>query len=290
MTPLSKFDIVFISYDEPNAEENWADLLNKAPWAKRVHGVKGFDAAHKEAAKLAKTDRFITVDGDSQIKPEILDYTIDESRYDDESVLSFSSKNNTNGLIYGNGGLKCWPTDLVLKMKTHESAESETSAVDFCWEINYKQFNVLSSISYQNGSAYQSFRSGFREGVKMSLDRGLRVRPEKFKNDIFPGNYRRLLIWCSVGKDVEHGQMSIYGARLGAYLTICTDWSIHNIRDYDWFKDYWLSKNWIEEEKYHSTELKTKLQKMVDIKISDLDSEQSVFFKETYVNELRYDI
>ena len=39
--PISDFDVVYISYDEPNAERNWADLLSKCPWAKRVHGVKG---------------------------------------------------------------------------------------------------------------------------------------------------------------------------------------------------------------------------------------------------------
>ena len=30
-------DIIFLSYDEPNAEKNYVDLLSKAPWAKRVH-------------------------------------------------------------------------------------------------------------------------------------------------------------------------------------------------------------------------------------------------------------
>ena len=40
-------DIVFLSYDEPNAEKNYADLLTKVPYAKRVHGVEGSDAAHK---------------------------------------------------------------------------------------------------------------------------------------------------------------------------------------------------------------------------------------------------
>ena len=47
---VTELDIFYISYDEPNCEEHWADLLNKVPWAKRVHGVKGFDAAHKAAA------------------------------------------------------------------------------------------------------------------------------------------------------------------------------------------------------------------------------------------------
>ena len=39
-------DVVYLSYDEPNAEKNWADLKSKAPRATRVHGVKGVDAAH----------------------------------------------------------------------------------------------------------------------------------------------------------------------------------------------------------------------------------------------------
>ena len=36
------------------------------PWAKRVHGVEGSDAAHKACANLSETDRFITVDGDNR--------------------------------------------------------------------------------------------------------------------------------------------------------------------------------------------------------------------------------
>ena len=44
---VSDLDFVYISYKEPNKEENWADLLSKVPWAKRVDGVKGFDSAHK---------------------------------------------------------------------------------------------------------------------------------------------------------------------------------------------------------------------------------------------------
>ena len=57
-------DVIFLSYDEPNAEKNYADLLTKLPWAKRVHGVKGSDAAHKACAALSDTEYFVTVDAD----------------------------------------------------------------------------------------------------------------------------------------------------------------------------------------------------------------------------------
>ena len=40
---VTELDIFYISFDEPNAEEHWADLQTKY-LAKRVHGVKGFDA------------------------------------------------------------------------------------------------------------------------------------------------------------------------------------------------------------------------------------------------------
>ena len=44
------FDVVFISYQEPNAEENWQALKQRVPVAKRVHGVKGIHNAHVKAA------------------------------------------------------------------------------------------------------------------------------------------------------------------------------------------------------------------------------------------------
>ena len=38
---IAEQDIIFLSYDEPNAEKNYVDLVKKVPWAKRVHGVEG---------------------------------------------------------------------------------------------------------------------------------------------------------------------------------------------------------------------------------------------------------
>ena len=69
---IGELDIFYLSYDEPNKEEHWADIISKFPFAKRVDGVKGFDNAHKECAKQSDTDRFITVDADTQIDEEFL--------------------------------------------------------------------------------------------------------------------------------------------------------------------------------------------------------------------------
>ena len=66
------YDVIFLSYDEPNAEKNYNDLIKKIPWAKRVHGVEGSDAAHKACAKLSDTERLIIVDADNVINGDFI--------------------------------------------------------------------------------------------------------------------------------------------------------------------------------------------------------------------------
>jgi len=89
---VAEQDIIFLSYDEPNAEKNYADLCQKIPWAKRVHGVKGSDAAHKACADLSDTEYFITVDGDNQVKPEFLNVEIDVEKLGLTEDHVFSTK------------------------------------------------------------------------------------------------------------------------------------------------------------------------------------------------------
>ena len=83
-------DIIFLSYDEPNAEENYADLLAKVPWAKRVHGVEGSDAAHKACADLSETENFITIDGDTIIDPKFLEVDLDLNKLNATKDYQFS--------------------------------------------------------------------------------------------------------------------------------------------------------------------------------------------------------
>ena len=98
---VSDLDFVYISYKEPNKEENWADLLSKVPWAKRVDGVKGFDSAHKAAAEKAETDFFISVDGDNIIDEAFLLESLDWTKTNPKAVHRWRAKNNINGLVNG---------------------------------------------------------------------------------------------------------------------------------------------------------------------------------------------
>jgi len=288
---IAEQDIIYLSYDEPNAEKNYADLLHKIPWAKRVHGVKGSDAAHKACAAASETEYFVTVDGDNIIDPEFINVEIDldELGLDESYVFSWCGKVNVNGLMYGNGGLKLWTRTFVNNMRTHENSDpSDTKGlVEFCFDDKYYQFNENYSTSIINSSPFQAFRAGFREGVKMSLDQGAKVSSIK---NIWWQNYQRLLIWSTVGADVENGNWAIYGAREGCYLTNCTDWDYANVRDFEYLTKQWEEKYSKVTEKmlpYEIMGLGETLRHELGLEIADMDKESSKFFKTVYMNTPR---
>ena len=293
---VADYDVIYLSYDEPNAEKNYADLLTKVPWAKRVHGVKGSDAAHKACAELSETDRFITVDGDNIIRQEFINQEIDFDAHTDlkNSVISWCGRNIINGLMYGNGGLKCWPREYVLKMKTHENADPNNphAQVDFCWDLQYIQQNSWYSDVYNNATPQQAWRAGFREGVKMALDQGVKpTSVEKFLNGHWK-NLHRLWIWLMIGADVDNGLWAIYGARQGLYKTMLTDWDYVNVRDFEYLNDMWEQEVKFIKPMYLHDEVSDLGEKLmqelrVPIAVDPLDPNQSKFFKLVYQNPSR---
>ena len=278
-------DIIFLSYDEPNAEENYADLLTKVPWAKRVHGVEGSDAAHKACADISETENFITVDGDTIIDSNFLKVELDfeELGATPEYQFSWSGQNKVNGLMYGNGSIKMWTRDFVKSMKTHENTDgSNETNIEFCYFDNYLQLNENFSTSIISSSPQQAWRAGFREGVKMSLNRGSTI---KDLNSLWWQNYNRLLIWTMVGADVQNGLWTIYGAREGLYKTMCTDWDHIQVRDFTYLNQLWNNKqktevsgsDLLEAIEVLGQTISTDLQ--FPIAQMPLDEQQSKFFK-----------
>ena len=282
-------DIIFLSYDEPNAEKNYADLCSKLPWAKRVHGVDGSDAAHKACADISETEYFVTIDGDNIIDTEFLQQEIDIEQLGltPNHVFSWCGNVHVNGLQYGNGGLKLWTRKFVNNMKTHENSNADDTKglVEFCFDEMYYQFNDSYSISYTNASPFQAWRAGFREGVKMSLNEGAKHVDVK---NIWWQNLDRLRIWCSIGADVENGKWSMLGARMGCYMTMCTDWDYTNVRDFKYLTSYW------KDEKVADLDVSSELfrygnliRSELNLEIADIDALGSKFFKSVYHNTPR---
>ncbi|MDB4783820.1 hypothetical protein OAG45_01085 [bacterium] len=283
---IAELDIIYLSYDEPNAEKNYADLLTKVPWAKRVHGVDGSDAAHKACAELSETDRFVTVDGDNTIRQDFINQVLDFDEHTDlaNSVISWCGKNSINGLMYGNGGLKCWPKEYVLNMRTHENADANNLAaqVDFCWDIQYIQQNSCYSDVHNNETPQQAWRAGFREGVKLALDRGNKVSKEDFLLG-HTKNLNMLYIWMMVGSDITNGNWAILGAREGLAMTMLTDWNYTDVKDFKKLNELWAGRDEMPADVLHDeifnygSDLINQLE--IPIAVQPLNEEQSQFFK-----------
>lgn len=274
---ISDLDFVYISFREPNKEQNWADLKNKVPWAKRVDGVKGFDNAHKAAAEVAETQFFISVDGDNIIDERFLLQTLDWSKTDQKAVHRWRAKNNINGLVYGNGGLVGWDKDTALNMQTHENARDKRAEIDFCWTVKHENLHNCYSTTMINSSAAQAFVAGYREGVKMSLDQGKNIDPANFKRTINHNNLCVLTTWMSVGADIDNGKYAMLGARMGCYSTTVSGNEYVQVRDLEKMAD--LFSTAVDDVDMDIEEYGESIRTRIDIPVADLNAEQSRFFK-----------
>jgi len=279
---VSDLDFVYISYMEPNKEENWADLKNKVPWAKRVDGVKGFDSAHKAAAEVAETDFFISVDGDNIIDERFLLQTLDFTKTDRKAVHRWRAKNIINDLVYGNGGLVGWDKQTCLNMHTHENAKDKKAEIDFCWTVKHENLHNCYSTSVINSEPFQAWIAGYREGVKMSLNQGEHIKPEDFMKTIWGPNLRILSTWMTVGADVENGKYAMLGARMGCYSTTVDTNEWIQVRDLDKMLDYY--ENTVVHEKIDE-DLRLygeSIRQRIDLPVAELDEYQSKFIKYIY--------
>lgn len=279
---LLDLDVFFISYDEPNAEANWNNLLKLHASAKRVHQVQGFDRAHKICALSSTTRRLVIIDGDNWVNPGALTQQLDDTDLPDV-CFSFKSANAINGLEYGNGGIKVWNKDTLLASNTHESA----GTTDFCWDIPYYQINYNASTTVQNCTPFQAWRAGYREGVKLSYINGEPVSNWNTQQAlIWKGNASRLAVWCTVGRDVDNGIWSMLGARQGLFEIIRGKIKNTCINDYNWFIQKW--QNVKEKDPDELARLiGTELSSSYNFTVPEFDSTTSMWFKNIYINPAR---
>ena len=216
------YDIVFISYNESNADKNWELLKTRFPSAKRVDGVKGIHQAHIKAAKKCFTKMFWVVDADAELLDNFsFDYEVDE--YNLDTVHVWRSQNPVNDLVYGYGGVKLLPRTKTLKMDTSKP-DMTTSISD-----SFKAVEQTSNITAFNTDPFSSWRSGFRECVKLAsrtIDRQLNTETLK-----------RLEIWCNQGVNRPFGIDAIKGAKEGRkfgeeHKDNITE--LQKINDFDW--------------------------------------------------------
>lgn len=196
------FDIVFISYNETNAEDNWELLKRKMPRAMRLHGIKGLHIAHATAAAMVSTEMFYVVDGDAEILDNFeFDYSVAENKQ--QYVHVFRAKNPVNDLVYGYGAIKLLPTADVLAITNKEFKPDVTTSINRQYEV----IHAISNITRFNTDEFNTWRSAFRECAKLAS----KIIPDQVDAE----TEHRLNVWCNVGSNRPFGEFAILGAQAG---------------------------------------------------------------------------
>ena len=225
------YDVIMLSYQEKFADRNYAKLLERVPNAKRVHGVKGIFNAHQAAANLADTRMFYVIDADALLLEEF-NFEYFPSVWDEDTVHTWKSKNPVNDLIYGYGGLKLFPTQLL--------RDATDWRIDFTTSISEKFKPMPTPANYTafNTDPFNTWKSAFRECTKLSSS--IIHRNKQDEDD------ERLEAWCTKGEDREFGTYAIAGARAGrAWGTehASNDEMLGKINDFEWLEEKFKEKN-----------------------------------------------
>jgi len=280
---VADLDCIYLTYDEPEKEQYWIKIKNMVPWAKRVDGVQGSDAAHKAAAAASDTDRFILIDGDNLPDPSFFNQTLvlPNEEYEN-AVFRWRARNHVNGLMYGNGGLSSWTRDYVMNMRTHENTDGrDETVVEFCFDPQYWAMHDCYSTTYPNQSPFHAWRAGFREGVKMCLNRGAKPTVQDFRQRVHQRNLDHLTIWHNVGTDVEHGMWCIAGSRMGTYMTMLTNVDYVMVQDFERLRELWDTVK-DSDPRLLANRVAEELGTALDLPLAMLEAEQSRFFKHHY--------
>lgn len=171
--PLSsKFDVFFLSFGEMNADENFKRLKSVAPRARRIKNVKGIFNAHKKAAELSTTDMFYVVDADAEILDDFK-FNYVPTLYDRKYTHVWKTSNPFNDLMYGYGGVKLFPKFIFTN-------RTRWGDLDLFQSVSkgVKIVDKVSNITKFNTDEYSTWRSAFREGIKLLASK----ETEKLKN------------------------------------------------------------------------------------------------------------
>ena len=222
------YDIVFISYNELNAEENYNRLSSRfsPPTLKRITGVAGIHNAHIAAAKKAMTKMFWVVDGDAEVLDTFnFDYQVPNNELD--YVHVWRSQNPVNGLVYGYGGVKLLPKKLTMNMPLGN--------VDMTTSISslFKAMPEIANITAFDTDEFSTWRSAFRECAKLASHTIERTNAEE--------TLRRLDTWCTFATGI-YAKEAISGALAGrAYgeKNASNKEALLKLNDFTWLQDQW---------------------------------------------------
>ena len=225
------YDVVFISYKEPNADKHFMQLQDKIRQEdprinlRWVRDVTGIHQAHKKGASLCTSTMFFVVDGDAEIC-EDFDFRYQVPVWDETTVHVWRSKNPVNGLEYGYGGVKLLPRELTENVDIN-SPDMTTSISD-----RFKVVDQVSNYTVFDTDPFNAWKSAFRECAKLASKTIQGQEDEETE--------ARLNTWCEKGETAPFGSYIISGASDGRLFGLNNRNKpnvLKLINDFEWLKE-----------------------------------------------------
>jgi hypothetical protein len=189
-------DIVYISNGEPD-EERWYEnaCYQSNRDVKWIRGVNGRVAAYQAAARASETDWFFTVFAKLEVLGSNFNWHWQPDYWQGPKHYIFNARNPVNGLVYGHMGMIAYNKSLVLA--------NNDPGIDFTLSQPHESVPILSGVAHYNQDAWTTWRTAFREVLKLRLFMDTQPTLE---------TEHRLQVWCTVGEG-QYAGMSISGAQ-----------------------------------------------------------------------------
>ena len=220
-------DIIFISNGESIAEDNWHHLRASLTFAGhenrlvRVDGVKGRRQAYQAALEQSHTDWAFCVFAKLQVD-SLFDWTWQPDRWQRPKHYIFLATNPINGLTYGHQAMIAYNKRLVM--------ENPGTGLDFTLDQPHAVVPIHSGRAYYNDDAWTTWRTAFREVIKLRAS-----LPDR-------ENQQRIDRWCAEGSG-DHAEWSSIGARdaLDYYDQVAGEFSeLKKSYEWQWLASYAL--------------------------------------------------
>jgi len=193
-------DIIFISYDEPQADENYRTLQQRFPQAKRVHGIEGMEKALRAAAALSSTPWFYAMFAKTRLH-EQWDFSFVPDRWQAPKHYVFNAVNTSNGLCYGHMGIILYHRDSVLGASEWDAI----NGMDYTMSFDTESIPLISVYGEFASDSYRAWRTAFRETAKLA---------QWYQEDKCIETQYRLHIWSTHAQG-PYAEWVLAGARDG---------------------------------------------------------------------------
>lgn len=216
-------DIIFISNGEPNAEQHWEHLnkvISENRNAKnrlvRIDGVNGRVAAYHAAANASQTSWFFAVFAKLRVNPTF-DWNWQPDRLQQPKHYIFTAINPINRLNYGHQAMIAYNKRITLA--------NAGIGLDFTLDSEHEVVNINSGIAVYNTDPWTTWRTAFREAVKLQdlVSKGTDINAVK-----------RLSRWCGTGIG-DYAEYSQRGANDGVAYYNEVNGDFNQLRlSYEW--------------------------------------------------------